>query len=107
VLVLSLLLLFVVTIVLPPLLLLEPLLPRPLVVKPRLQHQLEYLVADAKAKGCETLVSVGGVQSNHTRAVTAVAVASGLKCEWGVILDPCTLQSTASSPCPSIGGSSG
>lgn len=41
--------------------------------------QLEYLVADAKAKGCNTLVSVGGVQSNHTRAVTAVAVASGLK----------------------------
>ncbi|GFZ46484.1 Probable 1-aminocyclopropane-1-carboxylate deaminase [Saitozyma sp. JCM 24511] len=42
-------------------------------------RKLEYLVADAKAKGCETLVSVGGVQSNHTRAVTAVAVASGLK----------------------------
>ncbi|WVR04925.1 1-aminocyclopropane-1-carboxylate deaminase [Kwoniella sp. DSM 27419] len=42
-------------------------------------RKLEYLVADAKAKGCDTLVSVGGVQSNHTRAVTATAVASGLK----------------------------
>jgi len=42
-------------------------------------EQLEYLVADAKAKGCKTLVSVGGVQSNHIRAVTAVTVASGLK----------------------------
>ncbi len=46
-----------------------------------IQHnpQLEYLVADAKAKGCKTLVSVGGIQSNHTRAVTAVATASGMK----------------------------
>lgn len=42
-------------------------------------HQLEYLVADAKSKGCDTLVSVGGVQSNHTRAVTATATASGMK----------------------------
>jgi 1-aminocyclopropane-1-carboxylate deaminase len=42
-------------------------------------RKLEYLVADAKAKGCDTLVSVGGVQSNHTRAVTAVATASGMK----------------------------
>ncbi|KAM0696400.1 hypothetical protein Q7P36_003646 [Cladosporium allicinum] len=42
-------------------------------------RKLEYLVADAIAKGCDTLVSVGGVQSNHTRAVTATATASGLK----------------------------
>ncbi|KAI6899933.1 putative 1-aminocyclopropane-1-carboxylate, partial [Hortaea werneckii] len=42
-------------------------------------RKLEYLVADAKKQGCDTLVSVGGVQSNHTRAVTAVATASGLK----------------------------
>lgn len=54
--------------------------------------QLEYLVADAKAQGCDTLVSVGGVQSNHTRAVTAVATASGLKAvtvqEKWVPIDP-------------------
>ena len=41
-------------------------------------RKLEYLVADAKARGADTLVSVGGVQSNHTRAVTAVATASGM-----------------------------
>src|SRR5688500_2002093 len=39
----------------------------------------EYLVADALAKGCDTLVSIGGVQSNHTRAVTGVAAHLGLK----------------------------
>ena len=36
-------------------------------------RKLEYLVADALAKGCDTLVSIGGVQSNHTRQVAAVA----------------------------------
>ena len=30
-------------------------------------RKLEYLVADALAKGCDTLVSIGGIQSNHTR----------------------------------------
>ena len=42
-------------------------------------RKLEYLVADAIAKGCDTLVSIGGVQSNHTRQVAAVAAATGLK----------------------------
>ena len=32
-------------------------------------RKLEYLVADALAQGCDTLVSIGGVQSNHTRQV--------------------------------------
>src|SRR5712691_6224861 len=36
-------------------------------------RKLEYLAADAIAKGCDTLVSIGGIQSNHTRAVTGVA----------------------------------
>ncbi|MGY3335601.1 1-aminocyclopropane-1-carboxylate deaminase/D-cysteine desulfhydrase-like pyridoxal-dependent ACC family enzyme [Streptomyces filamentosus] len=31
-------------------------------------RKLEYLVADALARGCDTLVSIGGVQSNHTPA---------------------------------------
>jgi len=43
-------------------------------------RKLEYLVADALAKGCDTLVSIGGVQSNHTRQVAAVAAHVGLKC---------------------------
>lgn len=43
-------------------------------------RKLEYLVADALAQGCDTLVSIGGVQSNHTRQVAAVAAYAGLKC---------------------------
>src|SRR5215210_1989452 len=43
-------------------------------------RKLEYLVADALAKGCDTLVSIGGVQSNHTRQVAAVAARTGLDC---------------------------
>jgi 1-aminocyclopropane-1-carboxylate deaminase len=43
-------------------------------------RKLEYLVPDALAKGCDTLVSIGGVQSNHTRQVAAVAARVGLAC---------------------------
>src|SRR6266487_6409403 len=43
-------------------------------------RKLEYLVADAVAQGCDTLVSIGGVQSNHTRQVAAVAARVGMKC---------------------------
>ena len=43
-------------------------------------RKLEYLVADALAQGCDTLVSIGGVQSNHTRQVAAVAARVGLGC---------------------------
>ena len=43
-------------------------------------RKLEYLVADALASGCDTLVSIGGVQSNHTRMVAAVAAKLGMKC---------------------------
>ena len=43
-------------------------------------RKLEYLVADALATGCDTLVSIGGVQSNHTRQVAAVAAHVGLGC---------------------------
>ena len=43
-------------------------------------RKLEYLVADALAQGCDTLVSIGGVQSNHTRQVAAVAARAGLRC---------------------------
>jgi len=43
-------------------------------------RKLEYLVADALANGCDTLVSIGGVQSNHTRQVAAAAAKTGMKC---------------------------
>ena len=43
-------------------------------------RKLEFLAADALATGCDTLVSIGGVQSNHTRQVAAVAAFLGLDC---------------------------
>ncbi|KAK4242535.1 tryptophan synthase beta subunit-like PLP-dependent enzyme [Achaetomium macrosporum] len=41
-------------------------------------RKLEYLIPDALAQGCDTLVSIGGVQSNHTRQVAAAAAKLGL-----------------------------
>jgi 1-aminocyclopropane-1-carboxylate deaminase len=43
-------------------------------------RKLEYLAAEALAQGCDTLVSIGGVQSNHTRQVAGVAARLGLRC---------------------------
>ncbi|GIF53554.1 1-aminocyclopropane-1-carboxylate deaminase [Asanoa ferruginea] len=42
-------------------------------------RKLEYLLPDALAQGADTLVSIGGIQSNHTRQVAAVAARAGLK----------------------------
>ena len=42
-------------------------------------RKLEYFVPDALAQGADTLVSIGGIQSNHTRQVAAVAAKLGLK----------------------------
>ena len=42
-------------------------------------RKLEYIVPDVLASGADTLVSIGGYQSNHTRAVAAVAAHLGLK----------------------------
>ncbi|MEM7354166.1 MAG: 1-aminocyclopropane-1-carboxylate deaminase [Acidobacteriota bacterium] len=41
-------------------------------------RKLEYLAAEAIDTGCDTLVSIGGIQSNHTRQVTGVARHLGL-----------------------------
>jgi 1-aminocyclopropane-1-carboxylate deaminase len=43
-------------------------------------RKLEYIVPDVLASGADTLVSIGGVQSNHTRQVAAVAARLGLRC---------------------------
>jgi len=43
-------------------------------------RKLEFLVADALAKGADTLVTVGAPQSNHCRLTLAAAVREGLKC---------------------------
>lgn len=42
-------------------------------------RKLEYIVPDALAQGANTLVSIGGYQSNHTRQVAAVAARLGMK----------------------------
>lgn len=43
-------------------------------------RKLEFLVADALAQGCDTLITCGAVQSNHCRLTLSAAVKEGLKC---------------------------
>src|ERR1700737_2890804 len=43
-------------------------------------RKLEFIIPDAIASKADTLVSIGGVQSNHTRMVAAVAAKIGMKC---------------------------
>ena len=49
-------------------------------------RKLEFLVADAIAKGADTLVTFGAYQSNHARQTAAAAAKAGLKCI--LILEP-------------------
>jgi 1-aminocyclopropane-1-carboxylate deaminase len=42
-------------------------------------RKLEYIVPDVLASGADTLVSIGGYQSNHTRQVAAVGAKLGMK----------------------------
>ena len=44
-------------------------------------RKLEYLIPEAQAQHCDTLVSIGGFQSNHTRQVAAAAAKLGFKCK--------------------------
>jgi D-cysteine desulfhydrase family pyridoxal phosphate-dependent enzyme len=44
-------------------------------------RKLEYLLAEARAGGHDTIVTVGGVQSNHARQTAAAAARLGLRCE--------------------------
>ncbi|WP_417824119.1 1-aminocyclopropane-1-carboxylate deaminase [Thalassospira lucentensis] len=43
-------------------------------------RKMEYIVPDAIKSGADTLVTIGGVQSNHTRQVAAIAAKIGMKC---------------------------
>jgi 1-aminocyclopropane-1-carboxylate deaminase len=61
-------------------------------------RKLEWLAADAVAQGCDTLVSIGNIQSNHTRQVAAFAAVLGMRCrlvqeEWTRWDDPFTTKS--------------
>ena len=44
-------------------------------------RKLEYLLADAKHQGADTLVTIGGLQSNHARQTAAAAARFGFACE--------------------------
>jgi D-cysteine desulfhydrase len=43
-------------------------------------RKLEFIVADALARGADTLITCGAIQSNHCRLTLAAAVKEGLKC---------------------------
>ncbi|HVG83738.1 MAG TPA: D-cysteine desulfhydrase family protein [Vicinamibacterales bacterium] len=43
-------------------------------------RKLEYLIADALAKGAHTVITTGAVQSNHARMTAAAACIAGLRC---------------------------
>lgn len=43
-------------------------------------RKLEFIVGDAVEKGADMLVTIGAIQSNHTRQTAAVAAKAGLKC---------------------------
>jgi len=54
-------------------------------------RKLEYLLADAKSQGADTLITIGGMQSNHARQTAAAAAKFGFNCEL-------ILQEVAGSP---------
>ncbi|MFC4024836.1 D-cysteine desulfhydrase [Oceanobacillus longus] len=43
-------------------------------------RKLEFLVADALDKGADTLITAGGIQSNHCRLTLAAAIKENMKC---------------------------
>src|SRR5688500_17932262 len=43
-------------------------------------RKLQYLLADAVAKGCDTLVTAGGAQSNFCRMTAAAAAKMNMRC---------------------------
>ena len=45
-------------------------------------RKLEFLVADALEKGCDTLITCGAPQSNHCRITLSAALKEGLKCRF-------------------------
>lgn len=51
-------------------------------------RKLEYLFAEAKAKGCDTIISCGAVTSNHARATAVAARIAGFQCRLVLAGDP-------------------
>ena len=44
-------------------------------------RKLEFLLGEALSQGCDTFITVGGIQSNHARLSAAAAARAGLDCE--------------------------
>ena len=44
-------------------------------------RKLEFLMAEARSQGADTVISTGGIQSNHVRQTAAAAARLGLACE--------------------------
>lgn len=42
-------------------------------------RKLEFLLADAQANGCDTVITCGGIQSNHARATALAACRTGMR----------------------------
>jgi len=51
-------------------------------------RKLEFLVAEAQARGADTLLSAGALQSNHCRQTAAAAAKFGLSCTLILVGDP-------------------
>jgi L-cysteate sulfo-lyase len=44
-------------------------------------RKLEFLIGQAKSEGCDTIIAIGGVQSNFARLAAAACARSGMSCE--------------------------
>jgi len=51
-------------------------------------RKLEFLLAEAKAEGAQTLITTGALQSNHCRQTAAAAVRFGLRCLLVLVGEP-------------------
>ncbi len=56
-------------------------------------RKLEFVFAEAQGNGAKTLITVGGIQSNHCRQTAALAAKFGLKCKLVLNGDPPDLYS--------------
>lgn len=50
-------------------------------------RKLEFFLADAKRRGCQTIITSGGIQSNHCRAVAVLGAQLGFKVHLLLRLD--------------------
>ena len=48
-------------------------------------RKVEFLMADALAKGADTVITVGAIQSNHARQVAAASARLGFRCVLGLL----------------------